>query len=153
MIGSARRRTKGRISRRTLFAYGAAGTALAAAATSAGRVALAASTPPPPPDLPTFELEEATIADLQRRMESGHESSRSLTEKYIARIDAMDRKGPSLHSVLEVNPDAASIAQSLDAERKAGKVRGPLHGIPILVKDNIGTSDRMTTTAGSLALE
>jgi len=153
MIGSARRRTKGRISRRTLFAYGAAGTALAAAATSAGRVALAASTPPPPPDLPTFELEEATIADLQRRMESGHESSRSLTEKYIARIDAMDRKGPSLHSVLEVNPDAASIAQSLDAERKAGKVRGPLHGIPILLKDNIGTSDRMTTTAGSLALE
>ncbi len=86
-------------------------------------------------------------------MESGSDTARSLTEKYLARIDALDRKGPALRAVLETNPDALAIAAALDAERKAGKVRGPLHGIPVLIKDNIGTSDRMTTTAGSLALE
>jgi amidase len=100
-----------------------------------------------------FDLEEATIADLQKRMESGRDTARSIVDKYLARIEAIDRQGPALHSVIETNPDARSIADALDAERKAGKIRGPMHGIPVLLKDNIATADRMTTTAGSLALE
>ena len=104
------------------------------------------------PRVAPFDLDEVTIADLQRRMETGAETSRSLVEKYLARIDAVDRRGPELRSVLEINPDAAAIANGLDAERRAGRVRGPLHGIPILIKDNIATGDRMMTTAGSLAL-
>jgi amidase len=106
-----------------------------------------------PHGLPAFELDELTIADLQQRMASGQETARSITEKYLARIAALDREGPALRAVLETNPDAVAVAESLDAERKAGKVRGPLHGIPVLLKDNVGTADRMTTTAGSLALE
>src|SRR5262245_11771994 len=99
-----------------------------------------------------FDLEELTIADLQRRLAGGQDTSRSLVDKYLARIDALDRQGPALASVLEVNPDARSDADRLDTERKSGKLRGPLHGIPILIKDNIATADRMQTTAGSLAL-
>ncbi len=99
-----------------------------------------------------FELEEATIDQLQTWMASGRMTSRSITHLYLNRIAALDRKGPSLHHVIEVNPDALSIAASLDTERKAGRVRGPLHGIPVLLKDNVDTADRMTTTAGSLAL-
>jgi amidase len=102
---------------------------------------------------PAFELEELTIVDLQQRMQSGQETARSLTEKYLARIAALDRQGPALRAVLETNPDALQIAEALDAERRAGTVRGPMHGIPVLLKDNVGTADRMTTTAGSLALE
>jgi amidase len=105
------------------------------------------------PTRPAFDLEEATIAELQQRMRSGQETARSLVEKYVARIDAIDRNGPALHSVLEINPDALAIADRLDAERKSSGPRGPLHGIPILLKDNIATADRMMTTAGSLALE
>jgi amidase len=100
-----------------------------------------------------FELEELSIGDLRGRLQSGQETARSLVEKYAARIEALDRRGPSLRHVLEINPDALPIADALDAERRAGKLRGPLHGIPVLVKDNIATADRMTTTAGSLALE
>jgi len=85
-------------------------------------------------------------------METGQDTSRTLVGKYLARIQAVDRSGPELKSVLEINPDANAIADALDAERKAGRVRGPLHGIPILIKDNIATHDRMMTTAGSLAL-
>jgi len=103
-------------------------------------------------DIAPFELEEATIEQLQSWMASGRMTSRSITQLYLNRIAALDHKGPSLHHVIEVNPDALSIAASLDGERKAGKVRGPLHGIPILLKDNVDTADRMTTTAGSLAL-
>lgn len=100
-----------------------------------------------------FDLDEATIADLQARMTGGRETARSIAEKYLARIEAIDRQGPQLRSVLEINPDALTIADALDAERKAKGPRGPLHGIPVLIKDNIATADRMTTTAGSLALE
>jgi amidase len=140
------------IDRRTLFRYGAATGILAAM--PAGRSAPASPHSPDPPSVPAFDLEELTVAELQKRIESGAESARSLTEKYLARIEHLDRRGPLfLRSVLETNPDALAIADTLDKERKAGRVRGPLHGIPVLVKDNIGTSDRMTTTAGSLALE
>ena len=104
------------------------------------------------PRVAPFDLEEATIADLQHRMEAGQDTSRSLVEKYLARIDAIDRRGPELRSVIEINPEAGAIADALDAERRAGHLRGPLHGIPILIKDNIATADRMMTTAGSLAL-
>jgi amidase len=144
------RRTPGSIDRRTLFRYGAAGGALAAAG---GALGATPASPQQSPARDSFELAEATIEDLQRKMVSGEETARSLTEKYIARIEALDKRGPELRSVLEVNPEAVAIAGKLDAERKAGRVRGLLHGIPVLVKDNIGTADRMTTTAGSLALE
>src|SRR5262249_11650377 len=96
--------------------------------------------------------EEATIADLQQRVSAGRETSRSLAQKYLARIEAIDRNGPALHSIIETNPEALAIADRLDAERRNGRVRGPLHGIPVLLKDNIATADRMMTTAGSLAL-
>jgi amidase len=99
-----------------------------------------------------FALEEATVADLQAGMAAGSMTARSITQQYLDRIAELDRKGPALHHVIEINPDALSIADALDRERTAGKVRGPLHGIPILLKDNIDTADRMTTTAGSLAL-
>jgi amidase len=99
-----------------------------------------------------FELDELTISDLQAGMKSGKFTSRSLVKKYLERIDEIDKHGPAINSLIEVNPDAVSIAESLDLERKGGKLRGPLHGIPILIKDNIDTADRMMTTAGSLAL-
>ena len=121
---------------------------------------------PPAPTLParvsssipasqggSFELDEADIAQMQSWMATGRYSSRQLTELYIQRIEQLDRKGPSLSSIAEVNPDALTIADALDRERKATGPRGPLHGIPIVVKDNIDTGDRMMTTAGSLALE
>ena len=105
-----------------------------------------------PGDVPPFELEEATIADLQSAMASGRRTARSITQLYLDRIAELDRKGPTLRHVIEVNPDALAMADSLDRERKAGRVRGPLHGIPMLLKDNVDTADRMMTTAGSLAL-
>jgi len=99
-----------------------------------------------------FELDEITIDDLQKAFQSGQYSSRSLTEKYQARIQEIDKAGPRVNSVIELNPDALQIAGALDQERKSTGPRGPLHGIPVLIKDNIDTSDRMSTTAGSLAL-
>jgi amidase len=102
--------------------------------------------------VPPFDLDEATLSDLQAGMAAGRMTARSITQQYLDRIAALNLSGPALRHVLETNPDALSIADSLDQERKAGKVRGPLHGIPILLKDNIDTADRMTTTAGSLAL-
>jgi len=101
---------------------------------------------------PTFELEEATVGDLQKRMTAGSLTASALTERYLERIAAIDKRGPALNSVIELNPDALSTAATLDAERKAKGPRGPLHGIPVLIKDNIDTADRMMTTAGSLAL-
>lgn len=100
-----------------------------------------------------FELEEKTIADLQKMMSSGEMSSRQITLRYLARIEQLNKRGPVLRAVIETNPDALAIAAALDAERKAKGPRGPMHGIPVLLKDNIDTHDRMTTTAGSLALE
>jgi amidase len=101
---------------------------------------------------PAFELDEMTVQQLQDAIASGRYTSRRLVELYTARINAIDRQGPELRSVIELNPDALSIADTLDAERRGGRVRGPLHGIPVLIKDNIDTGDRMLTTAGSLAL-
>jgi amidase len=101
---------------------------------------------------PAFPFAEATLADLQMRMAAGTLSSRELTQAYLNRIAAFDKAGPRLNSVIELNPDALMLAGVADAERKSGRVRGPLHGIPILIKDNLDTVDRMQSTAGSLAL-
>ncbi len=99
-----------------------------------------------------FPLLEATVDQLQQKIKSGEYTSRAITELYLKRIAAIDKSGPAINAVIEINPDALSIADSMDAERKAGKLRGPLHGIPVLIKDNITTGDKMMTTAGSLAL-
>jgi amidase len=99
-----------------------------------------------------FPYQEATIAQVQARLTAGRLTSRTLVAAYLARIETIDRRGPALNSIIELNPDALAIAAELDRERKAGKLRGPLHGVPILLKDNIATADRMATTAGSLAL-
>ena len=99
-----------------------------------------------------FELDELTVQQLQDAMASGRYTAHRLVELYTARINAIDRQGPELRSIIELNPDALAIADALDAERRGGRVRGPLHGIPVLIKDNIDTGDRMMTTAGSLAL-
>ncbi|MBH8557620.1 amidase [Hymenobacter negativus] len=99
-----------------------------------------------------FELQELTVTDLQDRMAKGTETARSLSEKYLARIKALNEAGPMLRAVIETNPDALTIADGLDQERKAGKLRGPLHGIPVLIKDNIDSGDQMMTTAGASAL-
>ncbi len=107
---------------------------------------MSSSTPAP------FELEGATLTDLASRLASGELTTRRLAEAYLARIDAIDRGGADLRSVIEVNADALEIADELDRERSRGRVRGPLHGIPVMVKDNIDTADAMKTTAGSLAL-
>lgn len=124
----------------------------------AGRTALAGeATPTTPvtpgaPAVPQFPLEEITVTELQQGMASGRFTARGIAEQYLQRIHVIDRTGPSVNSVIEVNPDALAIASQLDAERAAGKLRGPLHGIPVLIKDNIDTADRMKTSAGSLAL-
>jgi amidase len=118
----------------------------------ASSVARAGSTAGASADVPTFEFDETTIAELQRGMESGSFTAHSIAERYLSRIDAIDKAGPALHCVIEKNPDALSIADALDRERKEQGPRGPLHGIPVLIKDNIDTADGMMTTAGSLAL-
>ncbi|HET9308827.1 MAG TPA: amidase [Candidatus Sulfotelmatobacter sp.] len=124
--------------------YPAMGAARAEAASAAPRESA--------PEIKPFELEEITIGELQDGMKSGKFTAHSLAEKYLARIDENDKRGPAINAVIELNPDALSIADALDQERKAKGPRGPLHGIPMLIKDNIDTGDRMMTTAGSLAL-
>ena len=109
--------------------------------------------PKPTPTDGKFELEEVSLAELREGMGSGKWTSKQITELYLARIEAINAQGPTLRAVIETNPDAVSIAEALDAERRAGNVRGPLHGIPILLKDNIATNDKTSTTAGSLALQ
>src|SRR5256714_5883217 len=98
------------------------------------------------------ELDEVTIAGLQEAMGKGAMTAHALTAAYLDRIEKIDRRGPALHAVIETNPDALAIADALDLERKQKGARGPLHGIPVLIKDNIDTADKMMTTAGSLAL-
>ena len=130
----------------------------ASAAVLTPRAALAGSSSSVSPAFETkssagsFGLDEITVAELQEGMTSGRFTAHSITEKYLERIEAIDKHGPAINSVIEVNPDALSIAKELDKERKQKHLRGPLHGIPVLIKDNIDTSDRMMTTAGSLAL-
>ncbi len=123
-----------------------AGGVAALAAAAAGR---ATAETGPGLSVPPFEFEEATITGLQGAMASGRHTARSLAEAYLGRIEAVDE---ALRSVIEVNPEALEIADRLDEERRAGQVRSPLHGVPVLIKDNIATADRMETTAGSLAL-
>ena len=101
---------------------------------------------------PDFPVEEATVAELQTAMQDGRLTAEALTDIYLRRIQAIDRHGASLRSVQESNPDALAIARALDEERRAKGARGPLHGIPVLLKDNIATADRTETTAGALAL-
>lgn len=100
-----------------------------------------------------FELDEETIMSLQKKLKSGAYTAEKLVELYLSRIEEIDKNGPAVNSVIELNPDALSLARELDKELKNGKIRGSLHGIPILIKDNIDTADKMQTTAGALALE
>lgn len=143
--------------RRTLLKWAAGG----AGAMAAGTACRPGTPPsnssqqdehPPNPAQAPFELEEKTIEELQSGMAKGDWTAREITRLYLERIEALDASGPRVNSILETNPDALAIAESLDEERKAGLVRGPLHGIPVVLKDNIDTADRMQTTAGSLAL-
>ena len=99
-----------------------------------------------------FDLDEETISSLSKKLALATYSSQQLVELYLKRIENIDKAGPKLNSIIELNPDAISIAKQMDNERKDGKIRGPLHGIPILLKDNIDTADKMQTTAGSLAM-
>ena len=138
--------------RRDFLQAGALAGALAAVEPALSRRPARALANAAPHTVKDFELEEATVADLQNRMRSGKDSARELAEKYLERIRDVDHDGPTLRSVIEINPDALGVAEALDRERKQGRVRGPLHGIPVLVKDNFDTADRMRTTAGSLAL-
>jgi len=128
-------------------------TTLAAAAYPALGAARVAELPPEPsPAAKDFELDELTLDDLQKALQSGQSTSHALTEKYLARIQEIDKAGPRIDAIIEVNPEALAIADALDKERKEKGPRGPLHGVPVLIKDNIDTADQMGTTAGSLAL-
>jgi amidase len=118
----------------------------------AARVLPGRDAAPAPAAAPQFELEEQSVRQLGAGLAAGRWSARSLTEEYLARIEGIDRQGPRLNSVIELNPEALAIADQLDAERKSRGPRGPLHGVPVLVKDNLDSGDRMQTTAGSLAL-
>jgi amidase len=141
---------------RIAFACVVAGALLSETAPPTASAATAAAPKPAtgakPAPAGAFKFEEMTIAQLQDGLKAGRWTSKALVQAYIARVEALDRKGPALHAVIEINPDAIAIAESLDAERRVKGLRGPLHGIPVLVKDNIDTADRMMTTAGSLAL-
>jgi amidase len=145
--------TTSNLTRRRLLTSGM----LAGVATALPSLPLVAgATASAPPEaqarLKAFELDEITVTGLQQAMQSGRLTARSIAEKYLARIEVADKHGPSVNSVIEINPEALDIAEKLDRERKARGPRGPLHGIPVLIKDNIATRDRMMTTAGSLAL-
>ena len=154
-----RERERAGPTRREFLGYGVAGGALLLAGPAgcgqgdAGAPGEDLRDPAPVPAVPAFELEEVSIAELGEGLVSGRWTSRRLAELYLERIDATNRRGPDLRAVIETDPGVLAAADALDAERSSGRVRGPLHGIPILLKDNIGTADGTTTTAGSLALE
>ena len=159
MIGNEKRaaqRREARINRRSFLRLGALGGLAAAAVTTSPALARVVENHARPasatPDVDSFELDEMSIADLRAAITKGRLSARSVAQKYLERIEEIDRRGPSVNSVIEVNPDALKIAEALDRELKGHGPRGPLHGVPILIKDNIDTADRMLTTAGSLAL-
>ncbi|HXV87448.1 MAG TPA: amidase [Gemmatimonadales bacterium] len=135
------------LSRRAFLEQGSLAAAAVALPSGTMSGALTVQTPQ------SFALEETTVAALQEGMRTGRLTSRGITQAYLDRIAAMDRQGTSLRSVLETNPDALPIAEQLDRERAQGRVRGAMHGIPVIIKDNIDTHDKMQTTAGSLALE
>jgi amidase len=143
-------------SRRNFLRTGVTATLATATYPALGSARVVDPAPAPAPAVSDFksdfELDEITIDDLQKAFQSGQYSSRSVTEKYLARIQEIDKAGPGVNSIIELNPDALQIAGALDHERKSKGSRGPLHGIPVLIKDNIDTADRMSTTAGSLAL-
>lgn len=149
---------KDQLHRRDFLRYSAAGSILAAtvAAGSITGVLTGCSKDEkealPTPISTSFEYAEYSVSEIQELFESGKLNSRSLTGMYLERIAKIDQNGPKLNAIIEINPEALVIAEALDAERKQGKIRGPLHGIPVLLKDNIGTADQMQTTAGSLAL-
>lgn len=146
------------ILRRDFLKYSAAGSILTATAAAGGLGGLLAGCEKHEPadkaaekNTP-FRYSEVTVSEIQQLMSAGKLSARDLTAAYLEHIDKIDKNGPALNAVIEVNPEALVLAEAMDAERKAGKVRGPLHGIPVMLKDNIGTADQMQTTAGSLAL-
>ncbi len=134
------------LSRRRFLQSSALGGAAALALSAGAPLAASPASPPASP------LDEVSIAELQKGLADGKFTAVSLTEHYLERIRKIDKAGPAVNTVIEINPDALEIARGLDAERQSKGPRGPLHGIPILIKDNIGTHDRMQTTAGSLAL-
>jgi amidase len=140
------------LNRRTFLATSAASGMLAATMPTSASARGNESAPQEPFHAPSSELGDITIAELQQGLKSGEFTSRSLVERYLSRINALDQNGPRLRSVIETNPDALDVADQLDQERRSKVPRGPLHGIPVLIKDNIDTADRMATTAGSLAL-
>src|SRR5580704_5567374 len=133
-------------------ALGSLSPALSTARASSAAVSAGSEPAPRAAEVKSFELDEITISQLQEGIKSGKFTARSLVEKYASRIDEIDKRGPAVNGILELNPDALAIADALDQERKAKGARGALHGIPVLIKDNIDTADRMMTTAGSLAL-
>ena len=137
---------------RRKFLQNAVTTGTAAALYPALGAAREISAAKPASEVKAFELDESTVTELQDGMNSGKYNARSLVDKYTARIEEVDKRGPAVNAMIELNPDALAIADDLDRERKARGPRGPLHGIPVLIKDNIDTADRMMTTAGSLAL-
>lgn len=142
-----------RLNRREFLGYGAAGGALLVAGPVACQVQdRSAAATRRNRSVADFELEELTIDELAEGQRTGRWTARSITERYLERIDSLNLQGPELRAVIEINPDALTIADALDAERAGGTSRGPMHGIPILLKDNIATDDRMETTAGSFAL-
>lgn len=136
--------------RRDFLKTGAA--ALAGAAVLTELASAQSGAPKSGDPVPAFELDEITVVALQQGLASGRYTSRRLVEMYADRIEAIDRRGPALNSIIEMNPDALVIAEQTDVERKVKGARGPLHGIPVVIKDNIATADKMQTTAGSLAL-